>query len=128
MNRGWKKTIDLSLRWNEEWTDENIHEMGKWTSEQIKKVIKDWNDYNKYGFELQELLEHFESICTKQEAAEINTDNYNFYLKELSEGKESFHLDIVPMEEYDECMRTLYDMADRERWWIERGQFKQGEK
>ena len=124
MNRCWNKTIDLSLRWREDWTDENVHEMGKWTSEQIKKVIKDWNDYDKYGFELQELLEHFENICTKQEATEINTDNYNFYLKELSEGKESFHFDIVPMEEYDECMRTLYDMADRERWWIERSQFK----
>ena len=99
--------------------------MGKWTSKQVKKVITDWADYNKYGYELIDVLENFENISTKQEAAEINADNYNFYLKELSEGKESFHFDIVPMEEYNECMRTLYDMADRERWWIERSQVKE---
>ena len=119
MNRGWNKTIDLSLRWKEDWNDENVHELGKWVAEQIKNTIKNWDDYDTYGFELEEVVNGFEEgICTKQEALEINQDNYNFHLKQLAEGKESHHFDIVPIEEFDNFMSSLYDIADRQRWWI----------
>lgn len=120
MNKRWKKYIDISLRWNESWTDENIHEMGKFVAKQIKSTIKDYDNYDKYGFELEEIIDGFENICTQEEAHWINKDNYNFYLKELAEGKESFHFEIIPMDEFNAHMNTLYDIADREGWWIER--------
>ena len=120
MNKRWKKHIDLSLRCNVDWDNGNVHELGKWVSNQVKMVVKDYDDCDKYGYELEEVLEGFENICTAQEASDINQDNYNHYLKELSEGKESFHFEIIPMDEFNEHMNTLYDIADREGWWIER--------
>ncbi|AGH32137.1 hypothetical protein VPHG_00070 [Vibrio phage 11895-B1] len=115
----WNKTIDLSLRWNEEWNNTNIHLLGKYVAKQIKRVIKDYEDYDKYGFELEELIDNFEEgICTVERANNINKDNYEFHLNQLAEGKESVHYEIIPLEEFDSLMTELYDIADRNSWWV----------
>jgi len=115
----WNKTIDLSLRWKEDWTNENIHEFGKWVAEKLKKSVPDYEDCEKYGFDLEEIIDNFESgICTLEAAMEINKDTYDYHLQQLSEGKESVHYEIIPLEEFNEYMNALYDFADRERWWI----------
>ncbi|AUR89051.1 hypothetical protein NVP1121O_023 [Vibrio phage 1.121.O._10N.286.46.C4] len=115
----WYKTINLSLKWADEWNNENVHELGKWVAEKVKSAIKDYEDYDKYGFELEEMIENFENICTLESAEEINKDNRAHHEQRIAEGYESFHYDIVPLEEFDECTRTLYDLGDRYRWWIE---------
>ena len=119
MSKRWNKTIDLSLRWDEDWTNENIHEMGKWVAGQIKKVIVDYDAYDKYGYELEEIIMNFEwSICTLQEANDINSENYKYHLQQLERGRASSHFEIIPLEEFNTYMKELYDFADREDVWV----------
>lgn len=88
----WLKTIDLSLRWYEGWTSDNIHEMGKWVAQQIKIAIKDWEDYEKYGFDLEE----------------------------INQGKDSWYHEEVPIEWFNDRMTEFYDFCDKYRFWVEK--------
>ena len=115
MNK-WNHTLNLSDVWNDSWNDSNVHELGKGLAERLKLKFKAYED----DYTLLEIIEMFESICTEDEAKDINADNLDFHHKQLAEGKDNFHFDIVPMEEFNEQMRSLYDWADSERVWIKK--------
>lgn len=116
----WKKTLDLSAKWGDNWNNTNIHEMGMWVAKQIKLTIKDYTDYDKYGFELEDIISGFEDICTLERAILINKDNYQYHLDKLEKGEKDTFYEIVPLEEFDNLMSDLYDFCDRESIWVER--------
>lgn len=105
MNK-WKLIIDLSGFYRtQEGTNDNIHECGKLVAKAIVKAIPDYKDFDKYGYDLSELVDNFTNgIFTNEE-----------YLK----AKQEDNFDVPPLEEFDYLMTELYDMADAEKWWVE---------
>ncbi len=114
MNK-WKGTINLAMRWDEDWTDSNIPEMGKWVAQRIKIAIPSYEDYDLHGFELDEIIGDFENISTESEWEEINDDNVRG-----AELKGETAFTSTPLEEFNNVMTALYDWADSNRYWIER--------
>lgn len=104
MNK-WKLIIDLSGFYRtQDWTNDNIHECGKLVANAIVKAIPDYADFDKYGYDLSELVDRFkDGIFTNEE-----------YLK----AKQEDNFDVPPLEEFDYLMTELYDMADTEKWWV----------
>ncbi len=117
MQRRWKKTLEVSDVWCKDWNRSNIHELGKIISKRICKLIPDYEDADKYGFQLLEIIEALENICTEKEADEINADNLEYYEEnDLTEQ----YFEIDPVEEFDNWWDSFYDFADRERIWVNR--------
>ena len=115
MNNKWKKTLYVADLWSQDWNNENIHKLGKTIAQRICKLIPDYENADKYGYQLLEIIESLEAICTKEEAEEINKDNLHY--AEIN-GEEYF--EINPMEEFDNWWDSFYDFADSERIWVER--------
>ena len=113
MNK-WNKTLELKDVWNNvEWTDENVHELGKIIATRLKRLYKDYEDYDKYGGVLEDLILAFEDSLTIERADEINSDNEQWCLEN---GQE--FVPITPLEDFNNVMAELYDWADGERLWI----------
>ncbi|AUR91465.1 hypothetical protein NVP1161O_023 [Vibrio phage 1.161.O._10N.261.48.C5] len=115
MNNKWEKTLYVADLWSQEWDQENIHELGKTITQRIRKLIPDYENADKYGYQLSEVIEALDNICTKEEAEEINQDNLHY--AEIN-GEEYF--EINPVEEFDNWWGSFYDFADSERIWVER--------
>lgn len=108
----WKHEINLSRRWKESWDNNNVHELGKVINVILKRFIVNYQEFED-DYTLLDVIECFDSICTKESALEINEDNEAFSI-----DHDSTYFEIIPMEEFDECMRGLYDWADRESVWV----------
>jgi hypothetical protein len=110
MNK-WKHTIDLSRVWlredNTKYDNEDVHKLGKYISEVLNTFIKS-KGYEE-DYKIEEIVEYFYSVFTEEQADEINEDNEN-------NGEDWW--EIVPLEEFDESMRCLYDWADSENIWV----------
>lgn len=105
MNKG-NKTLQLKDVWkNGEWYDENVHELGKIIAKRLKLLYKDYEDYDKYGYQLEELIESFEDVLTIERADSINENDEEF-------------TPVSPLEDFNNVMAELYDWADGERLWI----------
>lgn len=86
--------------------DSNVHELGKSIAKRIKKLLPDYEDADKWGFQLLEIIESLESICTLQEANEIKEDNKKWAIEN---GEEYF--EIVPLEEFDNWWNEFYNFC-----------------
>jgi len=115
MNK-WKHTLDLSGFYKtQEWDDSNAHECGMMVSQALRFLI---DKHFKGDYTIDEICGQFDSICTEKQADEINDDNWEFHIRQLDNNMESYYFPIEPLEEFDECMRGLYDWADGERVWV----------
>ncbi len=86
----WNNTIDVSSFYhNDELT---IPEKGVLISSAIQRAVKDYEDTDKYGFEILDVVEQFKEIT----------------------GYE----DVTEEEEFNEIMSGFYDFCDCFRIWV----------
>jgi len=92
MNKKWKHTLDFSGFYKDDSID--IVEKGKKISVLIRRKFSSILDYESEDFdqELEDIVDVFESI--------------------------SGYDDVEPVEEFDDCMESLYNWADYNRIWI----------
>lgn len=103
--KSWEHILDLSgSYYTKEWNDSNVSELGKIVAKKLVVLI---SHHFKDDYTIEEISENFNRICTEEDADIINSDNLEFY-----------SWDIIPIEEFDECMRGLYDWADSNRVWV----------
>lgn len=110
--RKWKHELNLKDVWNDgEWTDENVHELGRIIAQRMKRLSKHFEE----TYEWEEILESMDCICTVELADELNEDNEQWHYDNNQTGE--FH-PIDPLEEFNGWMAALYDFADSEDIWI----------
>ena len=112
----WEYKLDLSAKWKNDWGDSNINLLGVFVSEKLKKLSKT-NLLLMNDEELTELIYLFSQVCTMEEAESRNKEEWTYL---VSVGKEFDYNDLIPTEEFDEYMETLYNWADINRVWIEK--------
>jgi hypothetical protein len=112
----WKYEIDLTKEWANEWSNSNIHILAKKVADSVKCRIKDWDDADKWGYDLYAIIERLMETPTKEQSDSFNKENYEWHLENNSGD---MHFEEIPLEWFDDCMRELYDFADAERIWIQ---------
>jgi hypothetical protein len=101
--RKWLKTLDLTPVWqNGDVPESEVHLVGKYIGEQLRKLYPDYEDWDKLGFEFRDMIEAFDNILTLEE---YNSD---------VEGYDGF----TPYRDFNARMEELYDFADTERLWV----------
>ena len=103
MNK-WKHTLKLGDVWGEDWNNHDVQELGKLISSRIVKMLPDYEDTDKYGYDGTELVEFFKTISSYEEAL-ITTEENGF--------------DCSPMVEFNNLMSTLYDFCDKNKIWVD---------
>lgn len=102
MNK-WKKTLDLTPVWqNGKVPESEVHLVGQYIAKQLRKLYPDYEDYDKWGFELEELIEQFESVITLEEYEKC-PEAYSYY---------------GPYKEFNGYMQVLYDFAYYNGLWV----------
>jgi hypothetical protein len=99
----WLKTLDLTSVWqNGDAPESDVHMIGKYIAEQLRLLYPDYTDSDKWGFELENLIEDFDNILTLEE---YENDTIGF------DG-------FTPYADFNERMRQLYDFADTHKLWV----------
>jgi hypothetical protein len=112
----WEYKLDLSANWNKDWDDNSVNLLGMFVSEKLKELSKT-NLLLMNDDELEELIYLFSQVCTKEQAESINNKEWDYL---VSVGKEFDYNDLIPTEEFDGYMETLYNWTDINRVWIAR--------
>lgn len=100
----WKYTFDLKDLWEKDWTDSNVHELGK-------AIAQRWRNNKAFtvrfadDLEIEEIIDYMDNICSPEE--------YQSILSE--EGSEGFP---TPIQEFDCVLSSLYDWADYNKVWV----------
>lgn len=103
MNK-WKQTLQLSDVWQSgDVPESEVHNVGKIIAKRMRKLYPDYADYDKYGYEFEEMIDRFDSIITLDEYQK-DPEDYNFF---------------GPDDEFNDVMECLYDWADANKLWID---------
>ena len=99
----WLKTLDLTSVWQcGNVPEAEVHEVGKYIAKELRRLYPDYDDVDKWGFELSNLIDDFDNILTLEE---YESDVIGF------DG-------FTPYADFNERMSQLYDFADMHKLWV----------